>query len=226
MGRDNSECMRNGHDGATPAPVTIPEDARFPVVARSRPRPEPSARALQEAEAAVARLLGVLGESPEREGLRETPARVVRALFEMTAGYAQDPAEILGRVFHESHDETILVAGIPFTSLCEHHLLPVQGTATVAYLPEGRVSKISRVVQAFARRLQLQERMTDQIADAMQEHLAPRGVGVFIRAHHACMGLRGVRTPAPMVTTAFRGELREPARRNDFLTILKTAEGG
>jgi GTP cyclohydrolase IA len=174
------------------------------------------------AREAVARLLRALGEDPEREGLRDTPERVVASLLELTSGYAEDPAAVLGRVFAEAHEEMVLVRGIPFTSLCEHHLLPVVGEATVAYLPAGRVvglSKLSRIVQTFARRLQLQERMTDEIAKAIDTHLAPRGVAVLVTARHACMALRGVRTDAPMITSAYVREMREAERRSEFLRL-------
>lgn len=177
------------------------------------------------AHQAVVHLLQELGEDPDREGLQETPRRVVAALREMTQGYREDPAKILSKVFHEHHEGLVLVQDVPFVSLCEHHMLPVTGSVTLGYLPDGKVvglSKLSRLVQTFARRLQLQERMTAQIADALQEHLAPRGVGVLVRADHACMGLRGVRTPAPMVTTAFRGDLRQNAEREEFYRLART----
>lgn len=174
-----------------------------------------------QAEAAVETLLETIGEDPTREGLQDTPKRVVKALLELTQGYEQDPSEILATVFQEPYDDIVLVRDIPFSSLCEHHLLPVQGRATVAYLPHGGVvglSKISRLVQAFARRLQVQERMTQQIAHALDEHLSPRGVAVLVEAEHACMGMRGIRTPATMVTTEFLGAFTEPEERDRFLS--------
>lgn len=170
---------------------------------------------------AVRRLLQHLGEDPDREGLQNTPTRVVKALTELTSGYRQDPAAILATTFDVAHDQMIHVAGITVHSLCEHHMLPFIGTAHVAYVPTDRVvglSKIPRVVHAFARRLQVQERLTDQIADAIAANLNAKGVGVRITAHHACMGLRGVQEPAAtMTTTALRGAFFDPAVRDEFL---------
>lgn len=167
----------------------------------------------QDAAAAVDTLLRFIGEDPTREGLRDTPRRVAKAMREMTAGTGTDPAATLGTTFGETCDELVVVRGIEFASLCEHHLLPFVGTATVGYLPGERVvglSKIPRLVQSVAGRLQLQERLAIQIADAMQAVLAPRGVGVILRARHSCMGCRGVRQPnAEMVTSAMLGKVRE-----------------
>ena len=175
---------------------------------------------------AVVRLLQHLGEDPNREGLLDTPKRVVKALAEMTEGYHQDPASILSTVFDEQHDQMVVLEGIEFTSLCEHHMLPFVGTATVGYIPNGRVvglSKLARIVECFARRLQVQERMTDQIADAITEQLHPRGVGVVIRAHHSCMGCRGVRKPAALMTTSSLAGLikDDPAARAEFLSFSR-----
>lgn len=170
---------------------------------------------------AVIRLLQHLGEDPTRDGLVNTPRRVVAALGELTAGYRADPAQILSTTFDVAHDQMIHVRDITVQSLCEHHMLPFTGTCHVAYIPTDRVvglSKIPRVVHAFARRLQVQERLTDQIADAIDTHLKPAGVGVSITAQHACMGLRGVREPhATMTTTALRGAFFEPQVRAEFL---------
>ena len=148
-----------------------------------------------EIDDAIVTLLRWIGEDPDRDGLRETPTRVAKAWREMTSGYAEDPAEIRSRTFEESSDEMIVLRGIGFHSTCEHHLLPFYGEAAVGYLP-GKVvgiSKLARLVDCFGRRLQIQERMTRQIAEAIEEHLDARGVGVIIRAHHLCMGCRGVR---------------------------------
>lgn len=163
---------------------------------------------------------------PDRDGLRETPARVLRAFREMTAGYSEDPAKILATTFEAAHDELIVLNGIRFVSLCEHHLLPFHGTASVGYIPKGRVvgiSKLARLVQCFARRLQIQERLTEQVARALQEHAHAVGVGVVINAHHACMGCRGVRQPdADMVTSVMLGILRECATaRSEFMSIVR-----
>ena len=176
------------------------------------------------AEMAVARLLRFIGEDPKRDGLVDTPHRVVRAWREMTAGYQEDPAEILSRTFEESSDELVILRGISFYSTCEHHMLPFYGTASVGYLPGkiAGISKLARLVHCFARRLQIQERMTRQIADAVEKHLEARGVGVVIAAHHLCMGCRGTRQPATeMVTSSMLGTLRDdPVSRSEFLRLI------
>jgi len=177
----------------------------------------------QEAHRAVETLLRLIGENPERDGLRETPARVVKALLEMTAGYDESPAVILSKTFAEYSDELIVLRGIDFHSICEHHLLPFQGVAHVGYLP-GKVvgiSKLARLVHCFAKRLQIQERMTQQVAHAVETHLEARGVGVIVTAHHLCMGCRGVRLPATqLVTSAMLGTLRNNAEtRSEFLRL-------
>ena len=191
--------------------------------------PQENARVLQfpaaEAEEAVATLLRFIGEEPKRDGLRDTPARVVKAWREMTAGYAEEPAEILARTFDESSDELVILRGISFYSTCEHHLLPFYGQAVVGYLP-GKVvgiSKLARLVECFAKRLQVQERMTRQIAEAVEAHLEARGVGVVLRAHHLCMGCRGVRQEeTEMVTSSMLGTLRTDATsRAEFLKLCR-----
>ena len=181
----------------------------------------------EAAEEAVATLLRYIGEDPSREGLADTPARVAKAWLEMTAGYREDPAEILSRTFEESSDELIILSGISFYSTCEHHLLPFYGTACVGYLP-GKVvgiSKLARLVNCFAQRLQIQERMTRQIADAIETNLDARGVGVVVRAHHLCMGCRGVRQQdTDMITSAMLGKLRTDATsRSEFLRLCKAS---
>lgn len=183
----------------------------------------PPAAERGEAEEAVATLLRMIGEDPERNGLVDTPRRVVRALREVTVGYDEDPAEILSRTFEESSDELIVLRGIEFHSTCEHHLLPFYGVASVGYLP-GRVvgiSKLARLVHCFARRLQIQERLTRQVAEAVSEHLLARGTAVVVRAHHLCMGCRGVKLPGTeLVTSAMLGSLREDAAtREEFLRL-------
>ena len=177
----------------------------------------------REAEEAVVTLLRSVGEDPERNGLLETPRRVIDALRELTSGYADDPAEILSTTFDESSDELIVLRGIDFHSMCEHHLLPFYGSASVGYLP-GRVvgiSKLARLVHCYARRLQIQERFTSQIAEAIQQHLGARGTAVIVKAHHLCMGCRGVRLPATeLVTSAMLGTLRQdPVTRAEFLRL-------
>ena len=176
----------------------------------------------ETAENGIRDLLHYLGEDPFREGLQDTPKRVVKAFTELTNGYTTNIAEILGTTFDVGDvDQMIHVRNIGFVSLCEHHMLPFTGTAHVAYIPQQRVvglSKIPRTVHAYASRLQVQERLTQQIANALTEHLQPEGVGVTITAHHACMGLRGVKQPdATMTTTALNGSFREPEVRQEFL---------
>ena len=176
-------------------------------------------------EDAVVRLLQYIGEDPTRNGLEKTPSRVARMWREVTVGYQQDPAKILATVFDETSDEIVMLRGVEFHSTCEHHLLPFYGTVAVGYVPDRRVvglSKLARLVECFSRRLQVQERMTAQIARAVQDHLAPLGVGVVVKARHSCMGCRGVGKPdADMVTSSMLGCLREDAKaRAEFLTLL------
>jgi GTP cyclohydrolase IA len=157
-------------------------------------------------EEAVRRILEEIGEDPDRQGLLRTPERVHRMYGELTAGYHVDPARLInGAIFDVAYSEMVVVKDIPFYSLCEHHLLPFFGTAAVAYIPRGRViglSKIPRIVEMYARRLQVQERLTQEIADFLQQHLAPQGVGVVIEATHLCAVMRGVRKPGTIMTTA------------------------
>jgi GTP cyclohydrolase IA len=181
------------------------------------------------AEDIVIRLLQFIGEDPKREGLRETPARVLKAWQEWTEGYkSQDPKEIL-KEFEDGAkgvDEMVLVRDIPFWSMCEHHLAPFFGTAHVAYIPNGKVvglSKVVRLVNAYARRLQVQERLTQQVAHAMHESLQPIGVGVIINARHTCMESRGVnRTGSETITSCMLGAMRDSARaRLEFLSLAQ-----
>jgi GTP cyclohydrolase I len=177
-------------------------------------------------EAAFRTIIRWTGDDPNRDGLIETPARMARALAEHFAGYAVDPAAILQKTFSEiaGYDETIVLAGIPFVSHCEHHMAPIVGRAWVGYTPRGRVvgiSKLARVVDAFARRLQIQERMTAQIAGAVEEALQPEGVGVVLKAVHHCMSARGVHKPGvELVTSRMLGSFRDdPETRKEFLRI-------
>ena len=174
---------------------------------------------------AVVRLLEFIGEDPTREGLVDTPKRVIKALKELTSGYGQVPSEILATAFDETSDEMVVVSGIEFSSMCEHHMLPFTGVATVAYIPSGGVvglSKLARLVEAYAKRLQVQERMTTQIADAMDLYLEPLGCGVIITSHHSCMGMRGIKKPsAKMTTSALRGVFSNPEVRHEFLSHHK-----
>lgn len=175
---------------------------------------------------AVREILLAVGEDPDREGLSETPARVARAYRELLKGTREDAASHLGKVFAEGGDDIVAVTGIELHSLCEHHMLPFSGVAHVAYLPSGGrvvgLSKIARTVETFARRLQVQERLTRQVADAMVEHLAPRAVSVVIECEHACMKMRGVaKHGATMTTAAHRGEFaNDSALRAHVMTLL------
>lgn len=174
-------------------------------------------------ERAITTLLTLIGEDPQREGLIDTPKRVLKAWREMTSGYREDPGEILSRTFDEPSQEMVVLRGISFHSVCEHHLLPFHGTASVGYLP-GKVvgiSKLARLVDCFARRLQIQERLTRQIAEAIEGHLEARGVGVMIRARHLCMGCRGVKLPdTELLTSAMLGMLGEDtSARAEFLRL-------
>lgn len=174
---------------------------------------------------AVRALLRFIGEDPEREGLVDTPARVAKAMREMTGGYTLNPAEILSTTFNVKTDELVVVRDISFQSMCEHHMLPFTGVAHVAYLSRDRVvglSKIPRLVECFARRLQVQERLTGQIAHALMDHLDAQGAAVCINAKHACMINRGVKqSTASMVTSALLGTMRENAQaRAEFFALI------
>jgi GTP cyclohydrolase IA len=184
---------------------------------------------LETAKEAVRTLLALVGIDPKAKAVVDTPARVVSALQEMTEGYSENPAEILGKLFEESCDEVVILRGIPFTSLCEHHLLPFSGTADVGYLPaaeNGKVvglSKLARLVDCFARRLQMQERMTNEIAQSLMTCLSPKGAAVVVRASHTCMACRGVKkSGAEMVTSAMHGIFRDkPEARAEFLELCR-----
>jgi GTP cyclohydrolase IA len=183
-------------------------------------------------EAAVREILAEIGEDPDRQGLLRTPERVHRMYAELTAGYRVDPERLInGAVFDVDYSEMVIVKDIPFYSLCEHHLLPFFGTASVAYIPRGRViglSKIPRVVEMYARRLQVQERLTQQVADFLQERLQPQGVGVVMEATHLCAVMRGVRKPGTiMVTSSVLGIFRSRDKtRAEFLAHLERRPPG
>lgn len=175
---------------------------------------------------AVVEILLAIGEDPEREGLRNTPQRVADMYEEIFSGLAHDPASILSVGFEENHQEMVIVKDIPFYSMCEHHLLPFHGKVHIGYIPSGRVvgiSKLARLVEAMARRPQLQERLTAQVADAIMEHVKPQGVGVVIEAEHLCMTMRGVRKPGSIVvTSANRGTFRtRQETRAEFLSLVE-----
>jgi GTP cyclohydrolase IA len=176
-------------------------------------------------ERAMREVLLAIGEDPDREGLKKTPARVAKSYAELMAGMFENPRAHLKTIFHERYDEIVLLRDIPFSSLCEHHLLPFTGRAHLAYLPDGKVvglSKLARLVEGFARRPQVQERLTTQIADALWEELAPVGAACVIEAVHTCMTMRGVQKHgAVMVTSALRGLFKEnPSSRAEVLSLM------
>jgi GTP cyclohydrolase I len=181
-------------------------------------------------QAAVREILLAVGEDPDREGLRDTPARVSRMYAELFSGLHKHPDEVLRKTFAEKYDEMVLVKDIDFASMCEHHLLPFIGKAHVAYLPNGRLaglSKLARAVEALSKRPQVQERMTEELADLLMEQLDARGVGVVLEATHTCMTIRGVRKPGSVTTTsAMRGVFRDkPETRAEFLALIHRSEG-
>jgi GTP cyclohydrolase I len=203
--------------------VALPSFSSPPLPARPGPA---------EIEAAVRTLIAAAGDDPAREGLRDTPGRVARAYREWFAGYAIDPAALLARTFGEAEDyeETVLLRAIPLVSTCEHHMAPILGQAHVAYRPNGRVagiSKLSRLVDAFARRLQLQERLTVQIARTLDEVLRPKGVAVIVEARHGCMGTRGVnQRESAMVTKCWLGDFKQDAELRRELMASIGCVGG
>ena len=202
-------------------------DTHLSAPERDAPRDEPvelqPRPSRQEAEAAVRTLIRWAGDHPGREGLRDTPARVVRAYSEWFGGYGLDPDSILGTRFDPAgYDDLVVLRDIPLRSVCEHHMAAIRGVAHVAYLPGERIigiSKLARVVELFARRLQVQERLTVQVADWLERELSPKGVGVVLEAEHLCMTLRGVQKPgARTVTSALLGLVRDdPRTRQEFL---------
>ena len=200
-------------------PVTLPEHE----TGGGHGRPAYDAKRV---EAAVREILAAIGEDPDRDGLRDTPARVGRAYAEMFAGLWQEPAEVLSTTFDLGHDEMVLVKDIEVFSCCEHHLVPFHGVAHVGYVPshDGRItglSKLARLVDMYARRPQVQERLTTQVADALVDILQPRGVIVVIECEHLCMSMRGVRKPGSRtVTSAVRGQLREAATRAEAMALI------
>jgi len=198
------------------------------LVTKSNPRRSPfrAPANMKELEESVRTILKALGENTERPGLQRTPLRVAEALLFLTKGYDEDPKEIINNaIFREKHDEMIVVKDIVIYSLCEHHLLPFFGRAHVAYIPNQRViglSKIARLVEMYARRLQVQERMTQQIAQTLQKSLKPKGTAVVIEAEHLCMQMRGVqKRGSVMVTSAMLGGFRNQATREEFMSFIR-----
>lgn len=204
----------------------------FPSKADAKDEDRSTVRPTQdEAEAAVRTLLLWAGDNPDREGLIETPSRVAKAYREMFAGYEMDPAEILGRTFEEvaGYDDMVIVRDISFHSHCEHHMVPIIGKAHVGYLPAGKVvglSKIARVVDVFAQRLQTQEAITAQVAGAIDEALQPRGVAVLVEAEHMCMAMRGIRKQgSTTLTTTFTGAFHdEPGEQARFMSMVRNGQ--
>lgn len=203
---------------------------RSPAGAKRQPAPRKPSR--EEAEQAVRTLIGWAGDDPDREGLKDTPRRVADAFEEYFAGYRLDPRDVLSKTFDETggYDDLVMLRDIRVASHCEHHLAPFLGVAHVAYLPHGRIlgiSKIARVVEIFAKRLQTQETLTSQIADAIEHALKPRGVAVLIEAEHQCMSMRGVRQPGvKTITTRFTGALESDASYRDrFLQMVHGPRG-
>jgi GTP cyclohydrolase I len=183
---------------------------------------------VEATEEAIRRLIEAVGEDPDREGLRDSPRRIAAMYREVFDGLDQDPAAALSVGFEEGHDELVILREIPFHSMCEHHFMPFHGQAHVGYLPNGRIvglSKIARAVEIFARRPQVQERLTTQIGECIEQVLDARGVGVVIEAEHLCMTMRGIRKPgSKMVTSAMRGAFRSDANtRQEFLELIRPA---
>ena len=203
-------------------------DSSFPPGANGPDTRRRAARAPVDHErirAAVREILRAVGENPDREGLRETPDRVARMYAELFAGLHKDPREHLQKTFTQKYDEMVLVKDICFASVCEHHLFPFVGKAHIAYLPNGKIvglSKLARVVEVFSRRPQVQERMTEELADLIMEELEPRGVGVVLEAVHTCMTVRGIRKPNSICTTsAMRGAFRtNPSTRGELMALI------
>jgi len=180
----------------------------------------------QDSNEIIVKLLEYIGEDPTREGLLDTPKRVLKAFREMTEGYGQDPETILSTVFTENYDQMVCLHNIEFVSMCEHHLQPFRGTVAIGYIPNGKVvglSKLARLVDVYARRLQVQERMTEQICEAIEKYLKPLGAAVYIEAHHSCMGNRGVRKhDGRMVTQKLTGAIKdEPEARSEFMALAR-----
>jgi len=193
-------------------------------------KPPTSRPSREAAEAAVRTLIEWAGDDPDRQGLQDTPRRVVKAYRELFAGYEANPRDYLARTFDEvaGYDELVVLTDIPVVSFCEHHMLPFLGRAHVGYLPSDRVvgiSKLARVVQAFARRLQIQEKLTAEIAEAIQDVLKPKGVGVVIVSEHTCMTMRGVNTPGSRLSTSkLLGDVRDdPRTRQEFLDLVRSS---
>ncbi|MHC4266818.1 MAG: GTP cyclohydrolase I FolE [Planctomycetota bacterium] len=178
---------------------------------------------------AVKEILLAIGEDTHREGLKETPIRVAQMYTELLAGMDEDPKKYVHKAFKENYNEVVLLRDIPFYSICEHHLMPFIGSAHIAYLPKGMVlgvSKLARIVDCFSRRLQVQERLTDQIADFIMDNLKPMGVAIVLEASHSCMTIRGIKKPGSvMVTSSLRGIFKkDPRSRNEVLSLMRNGK--
>ena len=229
-GPGSAEAPVERRDRWTPSSSPGPRAHRATDHVHKAPQPVSPRPSREEAEAAVRTLIAYIGDDPNREGVLDTPKRVVGAYEELYRGYRESPAEVLDRTFSETaaYDDLVLVRDITFNSACEHHMMPFTGKAHVAYMPVDRVvglSKLARLVDVYARRLQTQEHMNAQIATAIEEILKPRGVAVMIEAEHTCMSLRGVEKPGALtVTTQFRGAFRDDP--NEQLRFLSLVRGG
>ncbi len=210
-----TDCDPVAHDGSAPHTGAV-NDERGPQFDQQR------------AEAAVRELLLAIGEDPDRDGLQDTPARVARSFAEVTGGLRQRPDDVLTTEFDAAYDEMVLVKDIEVYSLCEHHLVPFHGVAHVGYIPSDRgritgLSKLARLVDVFAKRPQVQERLTTQVADSLVEYLEPQGVIVVVDCEHLCMAMRGVKKPgARTITSAVRGQLRDPTSRAEAMSLIFT----
>ena len=224
-GHDRISLTLNGDGSATADPPRPSRSARGGAEPTAAPERNDTPAYENALAQTVRRQLELVGEDPQREGLMQTPSRVAKSLNFLTRGYREDVGEIVGdAIFEEDHEEMVAVRDIEVFSLCEHHMLPFFGKAHVAYIPDGRIiglSKLPRIVDVFARRLQVQERLCSQIASAVDEILRPRGIAVLIEAAHLCMMMRGVEKQRSMtVTSALRGEfLSDPARREEFYRL-------
>jgi GTP cyclohydrolase I len=207
--------------------AVAPEKAVLSDHVRAAPEPALPRPSREEAEAAVRTLLSYIGDNPDREGLVETPKRFVNAYEELFGGYKECPAEVLDRTFSETggYDDLVLVRDIPFYSHCEHHVMPFTGKAHIAYVPTGRVvglSKIARLIDVYARRLQTQEHLTAQISTAISEILKPKGAAVMLEAEHTCMSMRGVAKPgSTTLTTKFTGTFEDAQEQARFITMVR-----
>lgn len=218
-------------DGALCTEPCLPAPGRTGEAAATGHAPDPAQARLAGLQEVTRRQLELIGEDPEREGLRETPARVAKALSWLTRGYAVDPRQAVGdAIFEEEHRGMVVVRDVEMFSMCEHHLLPLFGKVHLAYLPAGRIiglSKLPRLVEVFARRLQVQERLTQQVAEAVEDVLQPRGVAVMVEAVHLCMMMRGVeKQGSSTVTTTFRGAFEADAGlREEFFRLTSASSG-